>query len=46
MVVGVEKIQGPVARLDWGDGQTKSDVPTDMFSQGLEKPVSRGSKSP
>ena len=33
MLVGVEKIQSPVVRLDWGDGKTKSDVTTDIFFQ-------------
>ena len=46
MVVGVDKSRGPVARLDWGDGKTKIDVPTDIFSQGREKPLARGAKSP
>ena len=45
MLVGVDKSQGPVARLDWGDVNMKSDVPTDIFSQGCEKPLSRGEKS-
>ena len=39
MVVGVEKIRVPVARLDWVDGQTKNDVATDIFIQGREKPL-------
>ena len=46
MVVGVEKSRGPVARLDWGDGQTKNEVPTEIFSQGQENPLARGEKSP
>ena len=46
MLVGVEKIRIPVARLDWGDGQTKSDAPTDIFSQGRKRPLARGAKSP
>ena len=46
MVVGVENIRGPVARLDWGDVQKKNDVPTDIFSQVHKKPLSRGEKSP
>ena len=33
------------ARLYWGDGKTKSDVPTDIFSQGRKKPLARGAKS-
>ena len=33
MVVGFEKSQGPVARLDCGYGQTKSDSPTEIFCQ-------------
>ena len=40
MVVGAEKSRGPVARLDWGDRTTKSDVPTDILSQGHEKALS------
>ena len=46
MVVGVEKSQGPVARLDWGDGKTKNDAHTDIFSQGHENTLARGAKSP
>ena len=46
MVVGVENIQGPVSRLDWGNERTKNDVPTDIFSQGHEKPLARGEKIP
>ena len=49
MVVGVEKIRGPVARPDWGGGQTKNDMPTDIFSQGQENPLkifSQGRKNP
>ena len=46
MVVGVDKIRGPVARLDLGNGKTKSDVPTDIFSQGRENPLARGAKRP
>ena len=46
MLVGVENIQGPVARLDWGDGQTKNDVPTDIFSQGYKNPLARGREKP
>ena len=46
MVIVVEKSQDPVFRLDWGDGQTKSDVPTDIFSQGREEPLSNSAKSP
>ena len=45
MLVGVEKSRGPVARLDWGDGKTENDLPTDIFSQGNEKPSARGGKS-
>ena len=45
MVVGVDKSRGPVDRLDWGDGKTKIDVPTDIFSQGREKTLARGAKS-
>ena len=45
MVVGVEKSRGPVAILDWGNGQTKHDMPTNIFSQGRKKPLSRGAKS-
>ena len=33
MVVGVDKSQGPVVRLDWGDVKTKSDVTTDILCQ-------------
>ena len=33
MVVLVEKFQGPAVRLDWGNGQTKNDMPTDIFCQ-------------
>ena len=39
MLVGVENIRGPVAILDWGYGQTKSDMPTDIFIQGHKKPL-------
>ena len=46
MVVGVYKSRGTVARLDWGDGKTKSDVPTDIFIQGRKKSLARGAKSP
>ena len=46
MVVGAENIQYPFARLDWGDGQKKSDVPTEIFSQGREKPLARCKKIP
>ena len=42
VVVGVDNIRGPVAILDWGDGQTKSDMPTDIFIQGCENPLSTG----
>ena len=38
MVVLVENIRGTVARLDWGDGQTKIDVPTDIFFQWRASP--------
>ena len=34
MVVGVEKIRGLVAIIDWGDGQTKIDMSTEIFDQG------------
>ena len=33
MVVGVDKSQGPVVILNWGNEQTKSDVPTDILCQ-------------
>ena len=33
MLVGFEKNLGTVVRLDWGNGQTKSDVPTDILFQ-------------
>ena len=46
MVFGVEKNRGPVARLDWGEIQTKNYVPIDIFSQGHEKPLARHKKSP
>ena len=46
MVVVVEKIQGPVARIDRGNGQAKNDVLTDIFIQGHENPLARGKKSP
>ena len=45
MEVGVEKIQGPVARLDWGDWKTKNDLPTNIFSQGDKEPLVRGGKT-
>ena len=38
MVFGVEKSRGPVARLDWGNEQTKSDVSTDIFCQWHASP--------
>ena len=46
MLVGFDKSRGPVARLDWGEIQTKNDVPIDIFSQGHEKPLARHKKSP
>ena len=46
MVVGFEKSQGQVARLDWSDRQTKMDVPTDIFIQGCENPLSRVFENP
>ena len=46
MVVGVDKSRVPVTRLDWGDGQTKSDVPTDIFRQGHKNILARGAKIP
>ena len=46
MIVGVEKIQGPVDILYWGNVQTKSGVPTDIFSQGRKKPLARDAKIP
>ena len=38
MVVGVDKILVPVDRLDWGDGQTKIDMTTDIFCQWRASP--------
>ena len=46
MVFGVEKSRDTVPRLDWGDGQTKNDVPTNIFSQGHKNPLDRGKKIP
>ena len=46
MLVGFEKSQGLVARLYWGDGQTKNDVTTEIFSQGHKKPFARGQENP
>ena len=46
MVVEFDKIQGPVAIIDWGNGQTKNDMPTDILSQEHEEPLARGEKSP
>ena len=45
MVVTVEKNCGTVARHDWGDGQTKSDVQTNKFRQGQENLLPRGEKN-
>ena len=30
----------------WVDGQTKNDMPTDIFSQGHKKPLARREKIP
>ena len=30
----------------WGNGKTKNDVPTDIFSQGHENPLARGQENP
>ena len=38
MVVGVDKIRVPVVIRDWGDVQTKRDVPTDRLYQWHESP--------
>ena len=46
MVVRFEKSLFPVARLDWGNRQTKIDVPTDIFSQGRKNSLARGTKIP
>ena len=46
MVVGVKKRRGTVAILDWSNGYTKNEVPTDIFIQGYKKTLSRGEKSP
>ena len=35
-----------ISGLTWGNGQTKSDVPPDIFSQGRENPSARGAKIP
>ena len=34
MLVGVENIRGPVARLDWGDGHKKVTCPMTYFASG------------
>ena len=39
VVVGVEKSRGLVDILDWGDGRTKSNFPTDIFIQGHKNPL-------
>ena len=46
MLVRVEKSQGTVTRLDWGNGKTKNDMSTDIFSQEHEEPLARGDKIP
>ena len=38
MVVGVDKIRGPVTILDWGDGQMENDVLTDILAKGTKSP--------
>ena len=45
MVVEVEKSRGSVAILYWGDGQTKNDLPADIFIPGQENPLAKGEKA-